>query len=209
MFFMRNSLISALAGVAMVALSAPAMAAQIGAGTVSVSQLFNPTVNLTTDPAVFTATMGDTFQVSGDGAFSAVAGLTGKMNGTLTFSSTVGTTLNQVAPDFFLFADGSGGQYKFSVSSVTTQSFVNTANNKGAQLYLLGTTLDSNLGFTATDTSLTLSFNSTGGSPFIGSATLSTPPAVPEPATWAMALVGFAATGAALRRKQRTSVTFA
>lgn len=207
---MRTTLISALVGVAAMTLTAPALAVTyIGAGTVTVSQLYNPTVNLTTNPSVYTATMGSTFQISGTGAFASVAGLTGEMNGTLSFSQNVGTTIAQSVPNFFVFDDGQGGSYNFSVASVQTKTFTDDPNSSGAQLFLLGTTLDTNLNLAATPTSLSLSFNSTNGSAYSGSATLSTPPAVPEPATWGMALIGFAATGAALRRKQRTSITFA
>ena len=42
-----------------------------------------------------------------------------------------------------------------------------------------------------------------------GVSLYSTGPAVPEPATWAMMLGGFGVLGAAMRRRRRTTVTFA
>jgi hypothetical protein len=47
-----------------------------------------------------------------------------------------------------------------------------------------------------------------GAGGYSGTATF-TAGAVPEPATWGMIVVGFGAMGAAMRRRQRTNVTFA
>lgn len=195
--------------------TAPAYATEIPDGTVSIVGLFNPVVNLGANPNTFTASTGLTFEISGTGGFSGVSGLLGTMNGVLDFSSTEGATIDQSIANFFTFNDGTGHNFQFSVDSVTTTTW---SNNPGVSssftLYLLGSTIDAFKGYDATPTSLTLSFNSTGGSAYAASATLAVPPApipsVPEPATWAMTLVGFGAMGAAMRRRQRvTGVSFA
>jgi hypothetical protein len=192
--------------------SVPAFATAIPDGTVTVAALYSPTVNLTAAPATYTATLGNTFEVIGSGGFSDVTGLFGKMNGTLSFASTVGQTLAQSLTNFFVFNDGAGGTYNFSVDSVQTKTYsVTPGVSSSFSLYLLGTTLDSFQGLAATPTSLTLSFNSTGGSPYGASATLAVPPAgsVPEPISWAMMVGGFGLVGAAMRTNRRTAVTFA
>jgi hypothetical protein len=194
--------------------AAPALATEIPDGTVSVVGLFNPTINLGTTPNTFTATTGTTFEISGTGGFLGVSGGLGSLNGILNFSSTLNSTIDQSIANFFTFSDGTGHSFQFSVDSVKTISYANTPGvSSSFSLYLLGDTIDSFLGYSATPTSLTLSFNSTGGSAYSASATLAVPPApvptVPEPATWALTLIGFGAMGAALRRRPRTSISFA
>lgn len=176
------------------AFATPAHAVMIGNGTVSAASNFVPTVNLQSMPATYTASFGQTFETSGTGAFALVTGLTGVMNGTLTFSSVVGTIMNEALSNFFVFNDGQNGTYNFSVSSVQTQSYVTNGNSNSVALYLLGTTLDAGLGLNPTPTSLTVTFNNTGGSAFSSSQTLAIPPAgltqsVPEPIS--VALLGF------------------
>jgi len=208
------SRIAAAGFVAAAALAtAPAQAVEIPDGTVSVVGLFNPTVNLGTNPNTFTAA-GSTFEITGTGGFAGATGGFGSLNGILDFSTHAGTTINQSIANFFTFADGTGHNFQFSVDSVKTVDWANDPGiSSSFSLYLLGNTVDSFLGYDATPTSLTLSFNSTGGSPYSASATLAVPPApttsVPEPATWALTLMGFGAMGAALRRRPRTSVAFA
>lgn len=194
--------------------AAPAQATQIPDGTVSIVGLFSPAVNLGTAPNKFTATAGTTFEISGTGGFLGATGGLGSLNGILNFSSTLNSTIDQSIANFFTFADGTGHNFQFSVDSVKTISYSNTPGvSSSFSLYLLGSTIDSFLGYSATPTSLTLSFNSTGGSSYAASATLAVPPApipsVPEAATWAMMLVGFGAMGTALRRRPRTSISFA
>jgi len=193
--------------------TAPAQATQIPNGTVSVVGLFNPVVNLAASPKTFTAVSGPTFEISGTGGFAGATAGFGSLNGVLGFSNTVGTTLAQSIANFFTFNDGTAHNFQFSVNSVKTLSY---SNNPGVSssfsLYLLGSTVDTFLGYAATPTSLTLSFNSTGGSAYSASATLAVPPAplpTPEPATWAMTLIGFGAMGAMMRRRPQTSVSFA
>ena len=191
--------------------AAPAQAQQIGDGTVTIANLYVPTVDLTSSPATYTASAGTTFQVLGTGSFASVTGLTGVMNGTLLFSSTVGATIDQTVTDFFRFADGMGGFYSFTPTSVTTRSFnVTPGVTSSISLFLLGDTINAMQGFDATPTSLTLSFNSTGDSAFSSSATLSIPPAgaIPEPAAWALMIGGMGLVGGGLRFRKR-SVRFA
>ncbi|WP_375428908.1 PEPxxWA-CTERM sorting domain-containing protein [uncultured Sphingomonas sp.] len=210
-FHSRLFLVGAFAGAAM--LSTPAAAQQIGNGTVTVAQLYAPSVNITTSPATYTATMGQTFEVLGTGAFTSATGLTGIQNGTINFSTTVGTTINQTVSNFFSFNDGAGGLFNFTPLSATTRTFNDTPGvSTSISLLLLGNTVNSVRNFTPTPTSLTLSFNSTGGSAFSSSSTLSIPPemaaAVPETGTWAMMIIGFGAVGGTLRSRKKATVRF-
>ena len=193
--------------------TAPAQATQIADGTVSISGNYAPDVNLTALPHTYTANNGATFQVTATGGFAGAQGLTGTMDGMISFSGVVGQTITQSLADFFVFNDGAGGTFNFSLDSVKTVSYAVSSTSSAIGLYLLGSTVDTNLGLDSTPTSLTLTFNSTNGSAYSGSATLAVPPAtvpgVPEPATWAMTLIGFGAMGAAMRRRPRAAVTFA
>jgi len=195
--------------------AAPAQATtQIGDGTLSLVGLFVPTVTTGAATGSFAVTNGTTFQISGTGSFAGLFGANGTANGLVSFSNTVGATVGQSLANFLTFADGASGTYNFSVASVKTLNYsVTPGISTAISLYLLGSTVDSSLGLGPTATSLTLSFNSTGGSPFSTSATLAVPPApirsVPETATWGMMLMGFGAMGAALRRRRSVNVTFA
>jgi|GEM_PF-1863328 len=176
-------------------------------GTVSVAALYDPVVNTAVAPNTFTAVMGGTSSVSGTGGFSGVTGLSGTMNGKLLFSNLVGTTINQNLADFFVFKDGMGGTYNFSTTSVLTRGYANTPGvTSSFSLYVLGNTVDTARGFSATPTSLTLSFNSTSNSAYSASATLAVPPeapgVVPEPTTWALLMVGFGLVGYSARRRR-------
>lgn len=194
--------------------SAPAFATAIPDGTVSIAALYSPAVNVTSSPATYTATLGNTFQVIGSGGFADVTGLFGQMNGALSFSNIVGQTIDQSLANFFVFNDGHGGTYNFSVDSVLTKTYsANTGVSNSFSLYLLGSTLDALQGYAATPTSLTLSFNNTGGSAYAASATLAVPPAgtgsVPEPISWAMMVGGFGMVGSVMRSNRRAAVSFA
>ncbi|RYE92944.1 MAG: PEP-CTERM sorting domain-containing protein [Oxalobacteraceae bacterium] len=127
----------------------------------------------------------------------------------------IGTVINQVRPDFFVFSDARGGTYNFSVLSVQTNSLVNNPGvSTSGTLYVLGNLIDANLNFlTPTASSLSIQFNSTGGSAFSSALTLAVPPAVtavPEPASWAMMIVGMGLVGGSLRRRSKvaTRMTF-
>ena len=203
-----------LGTIAAVALASPVMAVVVPDGTVSSVGLFNPTVDLTTDPNSYSIANGTTFEISGRGGFAGVAGTTGKLNGTLLFSSTVGSTLAVSSlDDFFVFADGppgpTVGTYNFTPTSVLTQALNNAPDSSSGTLFLLGTVLDQSKGYTATAASLTIQFNSTGGSDYSSALTLAVPPEVPEPASWAMMLAGFGAIGFVTRRQRRVSITYA
>ena len=214
MSMMSRFVAGSLAAAAVFA-TAPAMATEIPDGTVSVVGLFNPAVNLTPNPKTFTAAFGMTFEISGTGGFLGATGGLGSLNGVLNFSGTEGATINQSIANFFTFADGTGHTFNFSLDSVKTVNYDNTPGvSSSISLYLLGSTVDTFLGYSPTATSLTLVFGNTGNSAYSAAATLAVPPApipsVPEPATWALTLIGFGAMGAALRRRPRVaSVTFA
>ncbi|WP_233151140.1 PEPxxWA-CTERM sorting domain-containing protein [Sphingomonas mollis] len=186
-----------------------AVAAPIGNGTVSVANLYSPSVDLSSLPATYTAVFGSTFEILGTGAFASVTGLSGVQNGTLQFSNIVGTVIDQNVANYFTFADGVGGNYSFSATSVTTRTFnVTPGVTSSISLFLLGNTSNIARGFDATPTSLTMSLNSTGASGFSSSSTLAIPPvvaAVPEPATWAMMLIGFGMVGGAARYRRRST----
>lgn len=188
-----------------------AMAAPVPDGTVSAVANFNPTLVLSGGSGTYSAVNGATSEISGTGGFSPLAQTTGTLNGTVLFSSTVGTIVNEALPNFYVFSDAKGGTYNFSLSSVQTTAFVNTPGLvTNGTLYLLGSLIDSNLNFlTPTPASLSVQFNSTGGSAFSSALTLSVPPAgqgaVPEPATWAMMMLGVGMIGGVARR--RKSVT--
>ena len=65
-----------------------------------------------------------------------------------------------------------------------------------------------NVGRQLADTAseLTISFNSTGGSSYSSSASLATVSAAPEPATWAMMLIGMSLVAGAVRYRRRSMV---
>ena len=184
--------------------AAPAYAAIIGNGTLAASDNFVPTIVLSSPGNSFTATNGMTFNTMGSGEFTGVTGLTGRDNGTIRFSSDVGTTITQTIKDFFVFDDRAGGTYNFSVESALTQSFVNYAQSSSFALYLLGTTINTNLNKDPTPTSLTLQFNRTGNSSYSASQTLAVPPAgisVAEPISIALLGTGLACIGFIGRRR--------
>jgi hypothetical protein len=193
-----------------------AVAAPVMDGTVSAVATFNPTVNLSSPTSTYSAINGGTFEISGTGGFTGVAAKTGLLNGTLTFSNTIGDIITQAVPNFFVFSDANGGKYNFSVSSVQTNSFVNNPGvASSGTLLTLGSIFNLGMNLAATPASLSIQFNRTGASAFSSALTLSVPPvggtAVPETATWAMMISGFGLIGGAMRRqrKVKTTVRFA
>ncbi len=129
--------------------------------------------------------------------------------GTFSYSTSIGTTITESMDGLFSFSDGAGGQYVFDLTSVETTAYV---NRPGLQteigLYLLGEMFDENLGLTETPTSLSLTFNSTGGSNFSESGSLANPPTPPvitdspEPGALTLVAAGLIGLGVVRRRKQ-------
>jgi hypothetical protein len=189
-----------LAAIAAAGIAGSAQAVTIPAGTASFVYLYNPTVTTGATSGSYDGT-GSIFTTSATGGYAGAQG-TGTTIGSFSFSNTVGDTLATSQPLFFSFGD-----YTFSASSVSTIGYSSTGtgtkNDTAISLYLLGTTIAN--GFDATDASVTLQLNRTGGSAFSAAATLASPPssAVPEPASWAMMLGGFGMMGAAMRSSRR------
>jgi hypothetical protein len=206
---MRNYLIAAAF---VVGSATAAQATVLDAGTAGIGITTGIVADTSVNPGIFSATSSFVTVSNTTGSFTTpdVAPFPfsfGTLNGDISFSKSVGSSIFENVADFLTF-----GGISFSVSKVTTVSYsVNPGVSTSVSLYLLGTAIKA--GFEATATSLTLQFNNTNNSAFSGSATLATPPAppppsVPEPATWGLMLVGFGAMGAAMRRR-KVNLTFA
>nr|WP_186728946.1 choice-of-anchor C family protein [Sphingomonas panacisoli] len=117
-----------------------------------------------------------------------------------TFDTMLGQVYNVT---FFLGANGDGPPPTKTVSV--------TATGNAAGNYSVGTTpfppnvvtwSPFNYVFTATGTSTTLTFTSTGQTAYGAALDNVNVTAVPEPATWALMVFGFGAIGGVLRRRQ-------
>lgn len=199
-----------LASVAAIA-AAPAGAATITDGTVSSAFLFTPVIALNDAEPSFSVSNGSTFQVVSTGALSAAAGLTGTINGSIRFSRTVGTAIDQTLTNLFVFGDGKGGRFDFSAFRAVTTAFAHRSGvSTSGSLVLYGFTSNPLRALDATASTLTITFNATGDSAFSSSATLATSlaeptiAAVPEPTTWAMMLVGMGLVAGTARYRRRS-----
>jgi hypothetical protein len=185
--------------------SAQAAPQPFGPATASLGSFDVPTVTGST----ITLNGGLADLAAGTGSLAGTP-FVGSGSGTLNYSQSVGTTITSGnnLTGLFSFNDTLSGQYVFDLTSVETTSYV---NSPGVQttigLYLLGTMSDNNLAMTDTATSLSMTFNSTGGSAFSESGSLSNPPTTPvivdtpEPVSLAVLGVGFFGLGAVRRRK--------
>ncbi len=197
-------IISLLSGVAVaLAITSTADAKPFGPATGAISILGSPMVTLgaLSSTASFSAPVA-IFSTTGD--LSSASG-PGTVSGTLNFSNVPLTSVPNVVTNFMTFADTSGGQYFFDVSSVETLSYFTSPSSTSITLYLLGTAGDTHLSLSAAPTSETITINKTGASAYSASATIAAPPSmnVPEPASWSLMLIGFGAAGGLMRRSRR------
>ena len=184
-------------------------ATTFGPATGAIAVLASPTVTLgaISGTAVFNS-LAALFGATG--SLTSASG-SGSVLGTLDFSNTVGTVVPDAVSGFMSFADTSGGSFLFDVATVKTLSYATSPTSTSITLYLLGTVSDANLGLTSAPTSETLTVNRTGTSAFSASATIAAPPSlgVPEPAAWAMMLMGFGFGGAVIRHRARKQTALA
>lgn len=170
-------------------------------------------VNVQAASANYGVINGGTFQVNATDDFQDARGGTGTINGSIAFSKTVEAVFSQSLSNLFVFSDGRGGNFNFSGTTVQTVTFASDPSSTSGSFNVFGSVLNNGLGVSPTASTLLISFNSTGGSPYSSSATLAIggqAPAVPEPATWAMMLVGFGMIGATARYRRRgAKVSFA
>lgn len=213
------------AGILGLALAAPAMAVDVDNvtfaefGRTSQTPLFNYTLD------------GDTNRISLDGAVTFTDLQNGNFYsnavGSLNASSTMAFAQND--PQFQ--QQGFTGSFTFTngATNLLTATFANATfsfDGAGSSGSLISTDPSSAIGFTSdimdvsSFTSRDFAFNITGaspdfsvtegglGSPFVASVggAFSGTGVVPEPASWAMLIVGFGLTGAVARRRNRGMV---
>jgi hypothetical protein len=188
------------AGLAVVIVSTASAATPFGPATGAIVVLGSPSVTLGalsgsasfSSPVAIFGTTGDLTAASGGGTAS----------GTLDFSNIPLAVLPETLSNFMTFADNSGGSFFFNVSSVETIAYSSTAASTSVTLYLLGMAGDTHLGLSVAPTSETITLNSTSGSAYSASASIAAPPSIaaPEPASWALMLIGVGSMGGWMRR---------
>lgn len=170
-------------------------------------------------PAAHAATFvpGDPeFRVAGDGT-----------TGTQTVSATVGNIgLNGSDIDNFLFRIGPAGGNFIGLGSgaVTTSFTLGSSNglifnsvifNNGFNDFVIDITTDSEGAaargnnipiFSGVLNRLSVNYTATGNASYGGNLTFTPTAAVPEPATWLMMIMGFAAVGFSMRRRKQQDV---
>lgn len=205
-FTMRH-ILPAIAAAAIFAATPATAATTIASGTVSSALMFTPVITLGETSTFSSLTTGTTFQITSTGGFAAAAMNYGWLKGTINFSRTIGASIDQTLTDLFIFTDGieSRNTFNFSAYSAETTAFSNIPGiSTSGSLVLHGFTRNAALDLADTASTLTISFNSTGGSSYSSSATLATVSAVPEPATWALMLVGLGLAASAVRYRRRS-----
>jgi acetyl-CoA carboxylase carboxyltransferase component len=157
---------------------------------------------------------GQSFTVAGAGTFNDIrfnfynASLQAIATGSLylftseytgTTQALASTTANRIG-----VAAASGSTYAFDLSTILTAGTVYyayadrsfTLSGTASGTYAGGNAYTANSGSFAALTAQDINFTVTG-----------TPPAVPEPASWAMMILGMGAVGGALRRRSKVSTT--
>ena len=157
--------------------------------------------------------------------FSEVPALFGGdvVRGTMTFANgAVMTMMSEKAEEFFYFAitnerkgiDRAVSTLRFTGvtgSLLGGNDFVEINGGGAVGPYIVRNLTDSSFSFTGFEYSIELAgspnnnqgrFNAAGAGARRGSYTIPATPAVPEPATWAMMILGFGVAGAVLRRRR-------
>ena len=207
-FIMRH-ILPAFAAAAIFAAAPATAATPITTGTVSSALLFSPTVTLGDTSTFGASANGQSFQITATGGFAGAQMQPGWLKGMIAFSRTVGTSIDQTLTDLFVFADAveSRNTFNFSAYRVRTTAFSDIPGvSTAGSLVLSGFTRNVGRQLADTASELTISFNSTGGSFYSSSASLATVSAVPEPATWAMMLLGMSLVAGAIRYRRRSMV---
>ena len=134
-----------------------------------------------------------------DGTYSFFAGPVGSIG---SLSQILSTVAGQAYTFSFAWAHGGGTPNSFSVNIGSfSQAYTNFPTNFPWTLVTGG--------FTATSASTALTFTFQHNPDYWYIDNVSVQGAVPEPATWAMLILGFGAIGAGMRRRERTRVIYA